>query len=388
MTTDSVQLQSKTIDVLRPLMAVMVVGLHVRPFYADGTETFFTGIYEASVITIFRVLFSIAVPVFFLISGYLFFNKLEDWDSDVWKSKLKKRIGTLLVPYLLWNVIAFLGFILTRKAGQIVKGNAPIGIVSLLDERGWLRLFWDRCLYGDIRPESVNLFGIAVSTGTPMNEPTWFLRDLMVVILFSPVIYFLIKKFGKLFILLTAILFCVDLWIPFPGFSSKSFFMFSVGAWFCINRKNMLSAFCRFPLIESVFALVFLFVASISFNNSEWIYCLSSRFYLLFAIPAVFCFVSRFVAKHDSVNLRCADYIGSSFFVYLVHTVLITETVCWVMSSICSFDNQMVKFVLLVLSTFAVYFISHGIYLIMKKITRQILAVLVGNRIPLKNNSQ
>ena len=76
MSTDEVKLQSETIDRLRPLLALMVVGLHVRPYYITGTETFFDGLYEASVITIYRVFFSIAVPFFFLISGYYFFKGL------------------------------------------------------------------------------------------------------------------------------------------------------------------------------------------------------------------------------------------------------------------------------------------------------------------------
>ena len=186
MSTDEVKLQSETIDRLRPLLALMVVGLHVRPYYITGTETFFDGLYEASVITIYRVFFSIAVPFFFLISGYYFFKGLDKWDATIWKDKIKKRIGSLLVPYLLWNVIAFAGYFVTRFSGHIIKGAPMPNILAELGERGWLRIFWDRCLYGEIRTAKMNLFGFAVSTSTPMNEPTWFLRDLMVVILFTP----------------------------------------------------------------------------------------------------------------------------------------------------------------------------------------------------------
>ena len=83
---------------MRPLLAFMVVGLHVRPLYLDGTELFTDSIYDASVITVFKVLFSLAVPAFFMISGYLFFRNLEDWKYPVWKDKLKKRVYSLLIP--------------------------------------------------------------------------------------------------------------------------------------------------------------------------------------------------------------------------------------------------------------------------------------------------
>ena len=76
MSKDYMKIQSVTIDYLRPLLAIMVVGLHVRPYYTTGTELFFDGTFEALVITIFRVLFSMAVPFFFLISGYFFYQGL------------------------------------------------------------------------------------------------------------------------------------------------------------------------------------------------------------------------------------------------------------------------------------------------------------------------
>ncbi len=48
----------------------------------------------------------IAVPCFFLISGYLFFKKLEDWNLDMWKGKMVRRVHSLLIPYVLWNILA------------------------------------------------------------------------------------------------------------------------------------------------------------------------------------------------------------------------------------------------------------------------------------------
>ena len=137
------EIESRTINFLRPLLAIMVVGLHVRPYYSDGTELFADGWYDASVITVFKILFSLAVPAFFLISGYLFFRNLKNWDVTIWKGKIRKRAKTLLCPYVIWNLIAFLGFIITRTAGHIIKGNSSVDLISLLNERGWIRIFWD-----------------------------------------------------------------------------------------------------------------------------------------------------------------------------------------------------------------------------------------------------
>lgn len=381
MSNPMTEIESRTIDFLRPLLAVMVVGLHVRPYYSDGTEMFADGLYDASVITIFRVLFSLAVPAFYLISGYLFFRNLENWDITVWKGKIRKRAKTLLGPYIIWNIIAFLGFIITRKAGQIIKGNSPVDLISLLDERGWIRIFWDRCLYGDIHPPRTSLLGITVFGATPMNEPTWFIRDLMVVIMFSPLIHFLIRKTGRLFILLTGILFCLDLWIPFSGFSSKSFFMFSVGAWFSINGMNMLDCFKRFHTIGYVLSLLLLFAASVSLNSNEWVYCISSRLFIICGVPSLFCLVSGFLSgKESRSTYPKTEFVDSSFFIYLIHTVLITDATHWFLNYIPVSDKSILKFTMLIINTLLVYLLCHCIYLLLKRYLSGVLSLLTGNR--------
>lgn len=382
MSTDRKIVESETIDRLRPLLALMVVGLHVRPYYTTGTETFFDGLYEASVITIYRVLFSVAVPFFFLISGYYFFKGMEEWDLAVWKGKIKKRVGSLLVPYLLWNIIALVGYFFTRLSGHIIKG-APIPyLFAELGERGWLRIFWDRCLYGDIRTDKVNLFGYAVSTGTPMNEPTWFLRDLMVVILFTPLIWWLIRHFKKNFILLFGLLYVVDLWIPFAGFSSKAFFLFSLGAWLMLNGKNLVSVSGKYPRLLASLSLLLLILSSMSFGTNEWLYCISSRLFILCAIPVLFQIVSKKVAwdrEGRATEVR-KNLSKCSFFIYVIHTVLITDAINWAFASIVHSQNKMVLFILLTVCTLIVFFTCYTIWLLMNRFTPNLLNVLTGNR--------
>lgn len=53
------------------------------------------------------VVCGVNVPAFFCISGYLFFRNLDKWDWSVFGQKLRRRISTLLLPYLLWNIVSF-----------------------------------------------------------------------------------------------------------------------------------------------------------------------------------------------------------------------------------------------------------------------------------------
>ena len=82
---------SKVIDSLRFPMAVLVVLIH----------SYMTGVGLVGKL-LYDVITRVAVPTFFLISGFLFYKRLEQWKWDVWKIKVKKRVWTLVVPYFVW----------------------------------------------------------------------------------------------------------------------------------------------------------------------------------------------------------------------------------------------------------------------------------------------
>ena len=109
---DSVKLQSATIDLLRFPLAIMVIFIHMNPevsnlFDADFSLISGHGIYNVTGVLLSHVLTHIAVPTFYLISGFLFFINFQKWSWEGYKKKLSSRIKTLLVPYLLWNAIPF-----------------------------------------------------------------------------------------------------------------------------------------------------------------------------------------------------------------------------------------------------------------------------------------
>lgn len=52
----------------------------------------------------------IAVPMFYIISAYLFYHNISTLKDTL--SKIKKRIKTLLIPYLLWNTFLYSFFLL------------------------------------------------------------------------------------------------------------------------------------------------------------------------------------------------------------------------------------------------------------------------------------
>lgn len=80
---DRAKLQSATIDLLRFPMAVAVVMIHMTPRVVPLGEADFPllsadGLYNVVAMGISHVLARIAVPVFFLISGLLFFLNMRE----------------------------------------------------------------------------------------------------------------------------------------------------------------------------------------------------------------------------------------------------------------------------------------------------------------------
>lgn len=96
MITTSSYIKDK-VYLLNWIMTIMVVMIHANPigYYGLDEESF-------PLIKIVSRIAEIAVPMFFFISAFLFYR---DCDSNSIKSKIKRRIHSLVIPYLLWNTI-------------------------------------------------------------------------------------------------------------------------------------------------------------------------------------------------------------------------------------------------------------------------------------------
>ena len=102
---------SLTIDWLRFPCAFAVVFIHCfGPVELNLSDIHSNPLSIQSIYNYQRIFFSnilpvFAVPIFFMLSGFLFFYKLEKFDMRVYVEKLKSRFRTLLMPYLIWIII-------------------------------------------------------------------------------------------------------------------------------------------------------------------------------------------------------------------------------------------------------------------------------------------
>lgn len=235
--------QSCILNTIRFPLACMVVIIHCKIKVDEwGLPQWrtFTGEEVSQVIQILfsNILSGIAVPTFYLISGYFFFYRTEQFTKNVYLQKLKKRIHTLFIPYILWNFLFIFIIILIKITDYFVKGKPLSNIIAFFENNNWLHMFWDCNI---LSTNKVNWLGYLTSFTGPILTPMWFIRDLIVLVLITPIIYFFIRKFKLWTIIVLGICYITGIWPNIHGLSITALFFFSIGAYFSLHKRNMVN---------------------------------------------------------------------------------------------------------------------------------------------------
>ena len=193
-------------------------------------------VFEAVRIFISGYLGAIAVPLFFFISGYLLFKK-----DDPYPVMLKKKARSLVVPYFLWNALFFVVYYFAQQF-PVIKQFIRRTIASNIDIKELARIFFGR--YNEFGPGNF----------PPAAATLWFVRDLFLCVVFSPVIKWLVKRMPA-FSLVAVLLFAQSELLY--GGIRRALFYFTLGGLavrFDLSYKNI--ARIRFWDIGVLFALI------------------------------------------------------------------------------------------------------------------------------------
>lgn len=267
---DRSSLQSRTIDALRFPCAILVVLVHTFRAH-PGSTGFPYAPFEALEIALSQGISRIAVPVFFLISGYLFFSRLDPWDWHVYGDKIRNRARTLLVPYLLWVTLAILWMVVLNLIRHYLFGWG-LSISENLSSNGWGLMYWN-CARNYQYTELQNILGWTMPSAFPYDYPLWYLRDLIVLCLLAPVIHWSLLKTKGWVLALLYPLYLLNIWIPLEGLSAEGFLFFGLGAFLRMNGKDMTAVFGRFKIASYIlFPLAIAFCVLTYGNAVSWEY--------------------------------------------------------------------------------------------------------------------
>ena len=304
----------------------------------------------------------IAVPLFFFISGYLFFVKIDiklGVTLSVFKEKIGKRIKTLFVPYLFWCTFWYFFLFLTQLIPDFsYLFSSPLHKMSIGNQ--FLNLFLE-----------------------PVNYPFWFLRELILYVIITPIFYVAIKHLRLIPILL---LFSISIFqksalnlFNVELFQYWTMFFFALGMYssmFKINLKNKLKNQYNLILLTCWFSILFLLVyLELYFDVNNIYFAFLKKIYIIIG-----CFSFWFLYDYlkPTFNLKFKNNYSYSFFIFSTHGIPLLF-----LKKIFTNLFELTNFQLILLYIFSFVFIYYTMtYLgvLLKKKTPKIYSIICGNR--------
>lgn len=368
------KLMSETISALRFPLMVGVVFIHFNisegmelQSVVYGTDMPSWFVYMVNLLS--DVLPSVGVPLFFLMSGYLFFR--SGLTADAYKSKLKKRARTLLVPYLLWNTIAFLYVALRFLPCFDSLHSKTINI----DWSIWriVACYWNGRLSPFADPDAIIEPQHWMS---PIDPPMWYVRDLMIMMLLAPLFYFLIKKAGWY-----AVVFFGVAWYiihPYPlghiCYLLAAAFFFSWGACYAVRGIDFVASMRSFRLAPWLFVPL----AVVDMVTKDQAYSL--YIHNIAIVLGIFTAVSLTATLLERGRLRVNKFLAdASFFLFALHMIFIAD-VGKVITKLMFVDSPWFMTALYFCVPIITITICLSLYWLLRRYAPSLCALLTGGR--------
>jgi surface polysaccharide O-acyltransferase-like enzyme len=297
----------------------------------------------------------IAIPLFFLMAGYLFFITFT-WSSKTYVKKITTRLRSLFVPFLFWNVLvlAFMALMQAIPATQpyFTDANTPIADYGAFD-------------YCNA------LFGIR---GYPIAFHFWFIRDLMLLVLLAPLIAVLVRLAPVPFFVVVYVLWVSDTW-PIYMPAAVGVFFFAAGT-LCGLRDQSLFAFDRFtvPLVLLYLPLLLADVIWYTAWFNNWLH----RTDLIVGVLVALC-STRYMLQSPWLCRVLLSLGGASFFVYAAHEPL-QKIIRLLAYSLVPLDGAYTMLVLYLTIPLLVMVLLVGCHYVLAQHCPRLLSAITGGR--------
>ena len=338
--------ESKRIDILKLLFIIMV--LYVHSFNENVIESVHPFIYYIEYL-ISNIISRCAVPGFFLISSILLYRKEFKWLDNI-----KKKVKTILVPYLLLNAFWILFFLIVQ--------NIPI-LKDYFTNSNNIISKWNFINYLDAF--------LGFKNGLPILYPLWFMRDLFVLNVFALWIKKIIDKFPKVVLIITCFLwiFVKSTNIFFVNVQAICFFIF--GYYYVKNNIHFETTKSKNVIIIPMYLL---FIVLNMILNNSFLTLTIHRISMTLGIAFWYCIISKRMFN----NKRLLSLTKYTMAIYLFHEMLLTivEKIAYkIMPS-----NSIIQFMEYVIAPLIVCVICVIFSIILKKIFPRLYNLITGNR--------
>ena len=211
---------SKKIKIISFLAMIMVLFIHSFNYTLLVEKNFEINFYHSTIQNIISfAVCRISVPFFFILSAYLFLFNFE-LTFQSYQIKVKSRVKSLLIPYVFW----------------VLLWSSFFYLISLLP-------FFNNFINNPIDKNNSIIFTLLQVFQNPICYQFWFIKDLIFLILISPLLYFFIKQIPFIILPLVYINFILD-YFEFPFFQNLSLLFFLIGMFIHIY-SNYFVAFSK-----------------------------------------------------------------------------------------------------------------------------------------------
>ena len=231
----------------------------------------------------------ICIPAFIMISGYQFFR---GFTMEALPGKWKRRIRTLLIPYVCWNLLYYFGYLAASKVPVLERiVNRPGLHFSLKD------MFQAMIFYKS-------------------NPVFWFMYQLLLLVALAPVLYVILKNLwtGIVFlaVLLTGIFFRVSL----PQLNLDALFYYAVAGYLAIHSREVVEHVWNRR--RAVLGLVLLMVG-IWIGRSYY----TDAFIPVIVVYHVLAVFGLWLMVDEDWMVFWREWMGDTFFVYAFHFIVV-----------------------------------------------------------------
>ena len=288
---------SGKIKLLRLPLIIGIVTIHsyINPVgYADKFfQTFISSTWGGS-----------CVPFLFTLSGFLFFRNFN-LSLNSYQEKLKSRFWTLLVPYLFWNLALVVMVIIVLNiptTSSFIQGHYKeyIGNYSFAN-------FID-CLTGYI-------------SGYPIAFHFWYVRDLIAMVILSPVFLLVARKIPYLGLALFAAPWLLNLQLGFIKIQWLGPLFFYLGCLIAVQKLDLTWLNRRRSLIIGIYLAMAVVLAIMQTSKIETFQHLFECCTRVVGTMAIWCGSDLIAGKLKKV---CLNLSGFAFFVYASHEPTVT----------------------------------------------------------------
>lgn len=317
------------------MLTLMIIGIHSLKI----EEYTSVSIYAKTFYDLMMIIFNMGVPTFFFLSAILLYSKNK---LPKYSELIKKKTKTLLIPYLLWNLIAF-----------------PLKIFKMF-----------------LNGESINYSFIDIIKGiitSNWNTVLWFVGILYIYVLLYPIIKKIISKKILPFVLIIAVLIINFIIGPTSGYSTCRYWLpvYLLGAYLGYNKKNLILNRKKyfknniFYLLVAVFQFILIILAHL---NS---YCL----YVCRTISPL----TYWILSDIFLNTKKVYWYEKQTFFYYSAQLFIANYIFIIYEKIFGNGNISLIAGIVVLPIIILMFLIAGAYILNRYFNR-IYNLLTGNR--------